>query len=264
MRRGAPASRCNCSNRRHPGARLTVRREVVRSFVRTMVHTHGRTRTYGQVTTASAHSDEHRCRLSTSDLDELYTQPTREFGELIGKAGHTLVWGGFHTGLMKVVADGVQASGGWLAGISVVFLRKRARKDVDEMTFARDLAERKTRLLTVSDAIAVMPGGVGTLDEATEVLELRKHGLEEARTVRQARGAAEHGGLLRRADTPAPANGRAGVPAVAPCRTGLHRRHGRRRTRLPGEVRRNGCRDRDSTASRPTDRADSGRAPPGN
>jgi predicted Rossmann-fold nucleotide-binding protein len=45
------------------------------------------------------------------------------------------------------------------------------------MTFARDLAERKARLLTVSDAIAVMSGGVGTLDEATEVLELRKHGL---------------------------------------------------------------------------------------
>jgi hypothetical protein len=45
------------------------------------------------------------------------------------------------------------------------------------MTFVRDLAKRKARLLTVSDAIAVMPDGVGTLDEATEVLELRKHGL---------------------------------------------------------------------------------------
>jgi len=41
------------------------------------------------------------------------------------------------------------------------------------MTFARDLAERKARLLAVSDAVVVMPGGVGTLDEGTEVLELR-------------------------------------------------------------------------------------------
>lgn len=114
--------------------------------------------------------------LSASDLDELYTQPTREFGELIGRAGHPLVGARFDTGLMKVVADGVQASGGRLAGISVD-PRNWARKDTDEMTFARDLAERKARLLTVSDAIAVMPGGVGTLYEATEVLELRKHGL---------------------------------------------------------------------------------------
>lgn len=59
-----------------------------------------------------------RVLLPASDLDELYTQPTREFGELIGSAGHTLVGAWFDTGLMKF-ADGVQASGGRLAGISV-------------------------------------------------------------------------------------------------------------------------------------------------
>lgn len=86
------------------------------------------------------------------------------------------MWGGSDTGLMKVVTDGVQPSGKRLAGISVGFLRKWVRKDAAEMTFARDLAERKARLLAVSDALMVMPGGVGTLREATEVLELRKHG----------------------------------------------------------------------------------------
>ena len=43
--------------------------------------------------------------LSAADLDECYTRPAREFAELIGKGGHTLVWGGSDTGLMKVVAD---------------------------------------------------------------------------------------------------------------------------------------------------------------
>jgi predicted Rossmann-fold nucleotide-binding protein len=41
------------------------------------------------------------------------------------------------------------------------------------MTFVRDLGERKARFLAVSDAVVVMPGGVGTSDEVTEVLELR-------------------------------------------------------------------------------------------
>jgi putative lysine decarboxylase len=77
---------------------------------------------------------------------------------------------------MKVVTDGVQPSGERLTGISVGFLRKWVRKDAAEMTFTRDLAERKARLLAVSDAVMVMPGGVGTLREATEVLELRTHG----------------------------------------------------------------------------------------
>ena len=121
--------------------------------------------------------------LSAADLDERYTQPAREFAAAIGNGGHTLVWGGSDTGLMKVVADGVQEAGGRLVGISVELFRELARKDADEMVFAKDLAERKTLLLARSDAVVVMVGGLGTLDEATEILELRKHGLHDKRVV---------------------------------------------------------------------------------
>ncbi len=117
--------------------------------------------------------------LSAADLDERYTRPAREFAELVGKAGHTLVWGGSDTGLMNVVADGVRQTGGRLVGVSVGFLRDWARKDADEMVIAEDLAERKVLLLARSDAVVVMAGGLGTLDEATEILELRKHGLHD-------------------------------------------------------------------------------------
>jgi uncharacterized protein (TIGR00730 family) len=117
--------------------------------------------------------------LSAADLDERYTRPAREFAELIGKGGHTLVWGGSDTGLMKVVADGVRETGGRLVGISVDFLRAWARKDADEMVLAKDLANRKALMLARSDAVVVMAGGLGTLDEATEILELRKHRLHD-------------------------------------------------------------------------------------
>ena len=117
--------------------------------------------------------------LSAADLDERYTRPAREFAEAIGKGGHTLVWGGSNTGLMKVVADGVQETGGRLVGVSVELFRKMARADADEMVFAKDLAERKALLIAGSDAVVVMVGGLGTLDEATEILELRKHKLHE-------------------------------------------------------------------------------------
>jgi len=117
--------------------------------------------------------------LSAADLDERYTGPAREFAEAIGKGGHTLVWGGSNTGLMKVVADGVQETGGRLVGVSVELFREVARVDADEMVFAKDLAERKALLIAASDAVVVMVGGLGTLDEATEILELRKHKLHE-------------------------------------------------------------------------------------
>ncbi|GGX72382.1 LOG family protein [Streptomyces fructofermentans] len=117
--------------------------------------------------------------LSAADLDERYTRPAREFAELLGKGGHTLVWGGSDVGLMKVVADGVQEAGGRLLGVSVEFLSAKAREGADEMLVARDLAERKALLLRKADAVVIMVGGTGTLDEATEILELKKHGHTE-------------------------------------------------------------------------------------
>ncbi|MEO3873500.1 TIGR00730 family Rossman fold protein [Nonomuraea sp. B12E4] len=114
--------------------------------------------------------------LSAADLSETYTQPAREFAELIGRGGHTLVWGGSNVGLMKVVADGVHAAGGRLTGVSVDFLADKVRPRVDDMIIAPDLAERKKLLLEKADAVVVMVGGTGTLDEATEIMELKKHG----------------------------------------------------------------------------------------
>ena len=114
---------------------------------------------------------------SAADLDAVYTDAAREFAELIGRRGHSLVWGGSDSGLMKVVADGVQHGGGKLIGVSVEFLRGVARPNADEMIVTPDLAARKALLLERADAIVVMVGGTGTLDEATEILELRKHGM---------------------------------------------------------------------------------------
>ncbi|MFE1952474.1 TIGR00730 family Rossman fold protein [Streptomyces sp. NPDC059524] len=116
--------------------------------------------------------------LSAADLDARYTRPAREFAELLGKGGHTLVWGGSESGLMKVVADGVAEAGGRLLGVSVDFLATKARAVTapDEMVVAKDLAERKALLLEKADAVVIMVGGTGTLDEATEILELKKHG----------------------------------------------------------------------------------------
>ncbi|MFJ8333095.1 TIGR00730 family Rossman fold protein [Streptomyces sp. NPDC094437] len=117
--------------------------------------------------------------LSAADLDDRYRRPAREFGTLLGEGGHTLVWGGSDVGLMKVVADSVQEAGGRLVGVSVDFLSAKARVGADEMVTAADLAERKKLLVEKADSVVVMVGGTGTLDEATEILELKKHGHTE-------------------------------------------------------------------------------------
>lgn len=114
---------------------------------------------------------------SAYSLDERYTVPAAEFARLLGEGGHTLVWGGSHAGLMGLLADGVKEAGGRLVGISVDLLAHKAYEGADELVSAPDLAARKALLLERADAVVVLVGGLGTLDEVTEVLELKKHGL---------------------------------------------------------------------------------------
>jgi uncharacterized protein (TIGR00730 family) len=114
---------------------------------------------------------------SAAELDEMYTAPALEFAELIGSRGHTLVWGGSDVGLMKLMADGVEQAGGQLIGVSVKFLHHKVRHRADEMIITANLAERKAQLLERADGVVIMVGGTGTLDEATEILELKKHGM---------------------------------------------------------------------------------------
>jgi uncharacterized protein (TIGR00730 family) len=114
---------------------------------------------------------------AASDLGPRYTNPAKRLAAMIAEQGHTLVWGGSDRGLMKVVADTAQEHGGKIVGITMESLKLSAREGADEMIIAKDLAERKKVMLDRSDAIVTLPGGTGTLDEMTELFELKRHGV---------------------------------------------------------------------------------------
>jgi len=116
---------------------------------------------------------------SASDIAEKYTKPADELAKLIGGGGHTLIWGGSDKGVMKIMASGVQKAGGKIVGISMEILRKNARRGADEMIITKNLTERKALFLKRSDVIVVLVGGLGTIDEMTEILELKKHKVHE-------------------------------------------------------------------------------------
>ena len=117
---------------------------------------------------------------SANDVDKKYVTPAKELAEALGERGDTLLWGGSNVGLMKVVADGVQEKGGRLVGVTMELFKEFARPTADEMIVVKTLAERKARLLERTDAIIVLAGGLGTFDEFTEVIELKRHGNHDA------------------------------------------------------------------------------------
>ena len=54
---------------------------------------------------------------SKDNLPESYVKAAREVGELIGRTGRTLVYGGARKGLMEVLAQNVKLHGGRVYGM---------------------------------------------------------------------------------------------------------------------------------------------------
>jgi uncharacterized protein (TIGR00730 family) len=116
---------------------------------------------------------------SANDLADEYVEAGRTFARHLAERGHTLIWGGTSTGLMDVIASGVQAGGGRIIGVSLELWREVTRADADEMVIAATLGERKAMMLERSDALAMLVGGLGTFDEITEVVELKRQGAHD-------------------------------------------------------------------------------------
>jgi len=106
---------------------------------------------------------------SSSKIDEIYKKAAEELGELIGKCGHTLIYGGSRLGLMGVLSKSVKENGGKVIGIIPEHLQKLAEGE-DEIIKAKNMHHRKEIMELKSDAFIALPGGIGTLDEIFEIL----------------------------------------------------------------------------------------------
>lgn len=95
----------------------------------------------------------------------------RELGRWIGQNGHALVYGGSKSGLMGVLAESVLAAGGHVTGVEPQFFVDAGfvYDDIDELIVTRDMSERKAKMIELGDAFVALPGGVGTLEEISEI-----------------------------------------------------------------------------------------------
>lgn len=108
--------------------------------------------------------------------DPKYVLATRAMGRAIAERGWRLVYGGGRVGLMGVLADSVLATGGEAIGVipQALMAREVGHQQLSRLEVVADMAERKRRMIEISDAFLTLPGGLGTLDELFEVLTLRQ------------------------------------------------------------------------------------------
>ena len=104
-----------------------------------------------------------------------YLQAARAFGQALAGAGLRLVYGGGGVGLMGAAARAAHEAGGEVLGVMPKFLRSRERLfDEVDTRVVTSMHERKQMMYDECDAFVVLPGGVGTLEEAIEVLSWKR------------------------------------------------------------------------------------------
>src|SRR3984893_8043989 len=118
---------------------------------------------------------------SSGAVDDRYRDAARELGRSLAAAGIGLVFGGGRIGLMGLVADAALAAGGHVIGVIPAALRDRemAHQGGSGVGVGDTRHKRSGARAERADAFAVLPGGIGTLDETFESLTWRQLGLHD-------------------------------------------------------------------------------------
>ena len=113
---------------------------------------------------------------SSQSVDDLFKDTALELGREIGRRGIDLVYGGASIGLMGCVARGVHEEKGKVIGVLPEFFKDKdiEYSEADELIVTQDMRERKAVMDKKSDAFIVLPGGIGTLEEAMEILSMHQ------------------------------------------------------------------------------------------
>jgi uncharacterized protein (TIGR00730 family) len=108
-----------------------------------------------------------RLRPGTYDYEN-----TREIANLIGKEGFNIITGG-GPGAMEAANLGAQQAGVRSAGLNIELPEEQVCNVYTNITLHfNHFFARKVMLVKYSTAFVIIPGGMGTLDELTEVLTL--------------------------------------------------------------------------------------------
>ncbi|HYZ39354.1 MAG TPA: TIGR00730 family Rossman fold protein [Stellaceae bacterium] len=113
---------------------------------------------------------------SSGEVGRRYREAASELGACLTAAGIGVVYGGGRVGLMGLLADAALAGGGEVIGIIPARLRdaELAHPGATELVVVDSMHERKREMAERADAFAILPGGIGTLDEMFEILSWKQ------------------------------------------------------------------------------------------
>ncbi|MGX1884878.1 LOG family protein [Streptomyces sp. NPDC055287] len=119
-----------------------------------------------------------------------YVELAREFGTALAVRGVGVVYGAGGTGIMGALAEAALEAGAPVTGVipRQLFERERPDRSRAEVIVVQSMHERKALMYRLSSGFAVLPGGLGTLEELLEVATWNQLGLHRKPLVLVNRG----------------------------------------------------------------------------
>lgn len=115
---------------------------------------------------------------ASDSVNAIYIRLAEALGRELAGRDIRLIYGGGGVGLMGACARAAHERGGEVLGIMPKFLLAKERIFTDvEHRIVDDMHTRKMMMFEEADAFIVLPGGIGTLEEAVEILSWARLGL---------------------------------------------------------------------------------------
>ena len=115
---------------------------------------------------------------SSNTASPMFFSEIENLARYLSEADVEVVYGGAKVGLMGHLADQVLKHNGRVFGVIPEYHNRTevVHTGLTGLTVVDDLLDRKRAMLKGCDAVIAFPGGVGTIDEVTEVIALKQLG----------------------------------------------------------------------------------------
>lgn len=115
---------------------------------------------------------------SSGGYDPAFSKAAEDLGRWFAAHGHTLVFGGSASGLMKILGETAHAEGAEVIGVMPRFMIDNGMEpaSLSRLIVTESMSLRREKMIELSEGFIALPGGPGTLDEISEVISgIRLH-----------------------------------------------------------------------------------------
>tara|TARA_B100001750_G_C15441353_1_gene563768 strand:- start:805 stop:1344 length:540 start_codon:yes stop_codon:yes gene_type:complete len=109
---------------------------------------------------------------SSNSQDNIIIEETKNIGKIIASNNMSLVYGGAKIGLMGLIANEVLKNNGKVIGVipKILYKKEIINTKITKLYTVKNMHERKQKMYDLSDVFIALPGGIGTLEEISEII----------------------------------------------------------------------------------------------